>query len=67
MNLEMKAIDDNHNKDGYFAYPNEREVTKKELTKVILNLYLLVKLKDYMIVLNQLLNKPLLMILEMVL
>jgi hypothetical protein len=27
MNLEMKAIDDNHNKDGYFAYPNEREVT----------------------------------------
>jgi len=27
MNLEMKSIDDNHNKDGYFAYPNEREVT----------------------------------------
>ena len=29
MNLEMKAIDDNHNKDGYFAYPNEREVTEE--------------------------------------
>ena len=29
MNLEMKAIDDNHNKDGYFAYPNEREVTSE--------------------------------------
>ena len=27
MNLESKAIEDNHNKDGYFAYPNEREVT----------------------------------------
>ena len=25
----MKAIDDNHNKDGYFAYPNEREVTEE--------------------------------------
>jgi len=29
MNLEMKAIDDNHNKDGFFAYPNEREVTEE--------------------------------------
>ena len=29
MNLESKAIDDNHNKDGYFAYPNEREVTEE--------------------------------------
>lgn len=29
MNLEMKAIDDNHNKDGYFAYPNEREITSE--------------------------------------
>lgn len=29
MNLEMKAINDNHNKDGYFAYPNEREVTEE--------------------------------------
>jgi hypothetical protein len=28
MNLESKAIDDNHNKNGYFAYPNEREVTE---------------------------------------
>lgn len=27
MNLEMKAVDDNHNKDGFFAYPNEREIT----------------------------------------
>tara|TARA_Y100000590_G_C15719957_1_gene1013221 strand:+ start:1173 stop:2741 length:1569 start_codon:yes stop_codon:yes gene_type:complete len=27
MNLESKAIDDNHNKDSYFAYPNEREIT----------------------------------------
>ena len=29
MNLEMKAIDDNHNKNSYFAYPNEREVTEE--------------------------------------
>ena len=29
MNLEMKSIDDNHNKDGFFAYPNEREVTSE--------------------------------------
>ena len=29
MNLESKAIDDNHNKDGYFAYPNEREITSE--------------------------------------
>tara|TARA_B100001287_G_C22659788_1_gene519725 strand:+ start:273 stop:1925 length:1653 start_codon:yes stop_codon:yes gene_type:complete len=29
MNLEMKAIDDNHNKDSYFAYPNEREITEE--------------------------------------
>lgn len=29
MNLEMKAINDNHNKDGFFAYPNEREVTEE--------------------------------------
>jgi hypothetical protein len=29
MNLESKAIDDNHNKNGYFAYPNEREVTEE--------------------------------------
>ena len=28
MNLESKAIDDNHNKDSYFAYPNEREITE---------------------------------------
>ena len=28
MNLEDKAIDDNHNKDSYFAYPNEREITE---------------------------------------
>ncbi len=28
-NLESKAIDDNHNKDGFFAYPNEREVTEE--------------------------------------
>jgi hypothetical protein len=28
MNLEQKAIDDSHNKDSYFAYPNEREVTE---------------------------------------
>lgn len=27
MNLEMMATDDNHNKDSYFAYPNEREIT----------------------------------------
>tara|TARA_B100000674_G_C37949620_1_gene966599 strand:- start:24 stop:1577 length:1554 start_codon:yes stop_codon:yes gene_type:complete len=27
MNLECKATDDNHNKDSYFAYPNEREIT----------------------------------------
>jgi len=26
-NLESKAIDDNHNKDSFFVYPNEREVT----------------------------------------
>ena len=29
MNLEQKAIDDSHNKDSYFAYPNEREVTEE--------------------------------------
>ena len=29
MNLEGKTIDDNHNKNGYFAYPNEREVTEE--------------------------------------
>ena len=29
MNLESKAIDDNHNKNGYFAYPNEREITEE--------------------------------------
>jgi hypothetical protein len=29
MNLESKAIDDNHNKNGYFSYPNEREVTEE--------------------------------------
>ena len=28
-NLESKAIDDNHNKGGFFAYPNEREVTEE--------------------------------------
>ena len=28
-NLESKAIDDDHNKDGFFAYPNEREVTEE--------------------------------------
>ena len=28
MTLESKAIDDNHNKDSYFAYPNEREITE---------------------------------------
>ena len=28
-NLESRAIDDNHNKDGFFAYPNEREVTEE--------------------------------------
>ena len=27
MNLESKAIDDDHNRNSYFAYPNEREVT----------------------------------------
>ena len=27
MNLESKATDDDHNKDSFFAYPNEREVT----------------------------------------
>jgi hypothetical protein len=27
MNVETKAIDDDHNKDSYFAYPNERDVT----------------------------------------
>ena len=27
MNLEMMAADDGHNKDSYFAYPNEREIT----------------------------------------
>ena len=27
MTLEDKAIDDNHNKDSYFVYPNEREIT----------------------------------------
>jgi hypothetical protein len=26
-NLESMAIDDSHNKDSFFAYPNEREVT----------------------------------------
>ena len=29
MKLEDKAIDDNHNKDSYFSYPNEREVTEE--------------------------------------
>ena len=29
MNLESKAIDDDHNKSGYFAYPNEREITEE--------------------------------------
>jgi hypothetical protein len=29
MNLEMKSIDDNHNKDSFFSYPNEREVTSE--------------------------------------
>ena len=29
MTLEDKASDDNHNKDSYFAYPNEREVTEE--------------------------------------
>ena len=28
-NLESKAIDDSHNRDGYFAYPNEREITEE--------------------------------------
>jgi hypothetical protein len=28
MNLEAKAIDDDHNKGSYFAPPNEREVTE---------------------------------------
>jgi len=27
--LENKAIDDNHNKDSFFSYPNEREVTEE--------------------------------------
>lgn len=29
MNLEDKAIDDDHNKGSYFAYPNEREITEE--------------------------------------
>ena len=29
MTLETKAIDDDHNRDGYFAYPNEREITEE--------------------------------------
>jgi|TARA_B110000208_G_scaffold161985_1_gene197985 hypothetical protein len=29
MNLEAKAIDDDHNKGSYFAPPNEREVTEE--------------------------------------
>ena len=29
MTLEDKAIDDNHNKDSYFSYPNEREITSE--------------------------------------
>ena len=28
-NLESMAIDDSHNKDSFFAYPNEREVTEE--------------------------------------
>ena len=28
-NLESRAIDDSHNKDSFFAYPNEREVTEE--------------------------------------
>jgi hypothetical protein len=28
-NLETMASDDNHNKDSYFAYPNEREITEE--------------------------------------
>lgn len=28
MNLENHSLDDNHNKDSYFAYPNEREITE---------------------------------------
>ena len=28
-NLESMAIDDNHNKDSFFSYPNEREVTEE--------------------------------------
>jgi len=29
MNLEQNAIDDSHNKDSYFSYPNERDVTSE--------------------------------------
>ena len=29
MTLETKAIDDDHNRGGYFAYPNEREITEE--------------------------------------
>lgn len=29
MTLETKAIDDDHNRSGYFAYPNEREITEE--------------------------------------
>jgi hypothetical protein len=28
-NLETMASDDNHNKDSFFAYPNEREITEE--------------------------------------
>ena len=29
MTLETKSIDDDHNRGGYFAYPNEREITEE--------------------------------------